>query len=164
MIFQLLYAEKNINENELKAAYIERFSRFIDWPSVTEVENPNQPFILGVVGDKKFSKTLEDIFENQQIKNKKVIVKYLIGNEDLSSFHLLFISGYAESKLEKILNQIQGKPILTIGDTPGFAQKGVNINLFFSNNQLRFEINDKSLKDHSLKASHLLLNQAKIIN
>jgi hypothetical protein len=68
------------------------------------------------------------------------------------------------SNLENIIKKISKKPILTIGETNGFCEKGVHINFIITNSKVRFQINEKAVKNSNLKISHLLLQTGTIIN
>jgi len=147
---------------ELKAAYIERFTRFIEWTSESEILKDY--FVIGVLGDKNLSNALGKIFANQKIKNKKVVVKYFSNENDIKDVHVLYVHSSFDNRLDRLIRNLRSEPILTISQSAGFCQRGIHINLFFSNGYLRFEINEKALRESGLKASHLLLRQAKIIN
>ena len=54
-------------------------------------------------------------------------------------------------------------PILTIGETPGFAARGGIINLTLEDNKVRFEVNIGAAKQANLNISSRLLALAKIV-
>ena len=54
--------------------------------------------------------------------------------------------------------------LLTVGDTEGFAQRGVAVNLYLVEDQVRFEISRRSLQRHHLDASYHLLQLARLID
>ena len=62
--------------------------------------------------------------------------------------------------LHKILEEVRGKPILTVGDTTGFLEAGVMMNLVEVGNKIRWEINRKPAKKAGLKMSSQLLRNA----
>ena len=59
--------------------------------------------------------------------------------------------------LEKINKKLQGKQVLTVGDTAGFARQGVCINFILVDGKLKFEINPKALARADLNMSSQLL-------
>ena len=120
--------------------------------------------VLGVIGDSPFGTILEDIYSHQKIKNRRVEIRYLSSIEEIEGCHLLFLSESKKKELPKILSFTGEKPILTIGDTKGFADKGVLINFFHSEDKIRFEINVLAVRDSGLSMSYLLLRLAKIVN
>ena len=52
---------------------------------------------------------------------------------------------------------MSGKPVLTVGDSQGFAERGVLINLFEESGYLRFDINMAAVQASPLKFSSRLL-------
>jgi hypothetical protein len=62
-----------------------------------------------------------------------------------------------------ILKLTDGKPILTVGDTDGFAQDGVLVNFFSSGSYIRFEVNIDRAEKSKLKFSSRLLKLAKLV-
>ncbi|MCD4692240.1 MAG: YfiR family protein [Calditrichales bacterium] len=162
LVPQLVCAQ--YTEYDVKAVYLEKFTRFIDWPGESTVSDTSKPFILGVVGRNPFGPILENIYSSQKIKNKEVKIIHISNPNKISGCHLLFVSKSEKNKLTKILSQTKNKPILTIGDTKGFADRGVLINFYLSYDKTRFKINETAVRESGLYMSHLLFNLAKIVN
>lgn len=76
---------------------------------------------------------------------------------------MLFISGSEEENLARIVKTINGALVLTIGDSEGFAKKGVMINFYMENKRVRFEINPKAAMHAGLRISSKLLRIARIV-
>ena len=160
--FSLLVAQDE--QYMLKAAFMERFTRLIDWPYESGIYDTTKPFIIGVVGENPFGSILENLAMIQKIKNKKIEIKYYTHQNFNAMCHMVFITKSEQDNLGKIISIIKNRPILSVGDTKGFAQKGVIINLFFDKNRLSYEINEDVLIHSKLTASYLLLMTAKIIH
>ncbi len=152
------------SEYNLKANFLERFTRFIEWPEESAVNDISQPFILGIIGENPFGTILEQIYSQKTIKDKKVEIRYISDKNEIPGCHLLFISKSEKKVLSKILSFTREKPILTVGDTKNFAEQGVLINLYIVENKIRFEINELEARDSGLFISYRLLNLAKIVN
>ncbi len=58
---------------------------------------------------------------------------------------------------------VKGLPILTVGETPGFAERGGMIRFTLEDNRVRFEINVEAAREADLNISSRLLTLAKII-
>jgi len=54
-------------------------------------------------------------------------------------------------------------PILTVGETPGFAERGGVIRLVLEDNKVRFEVNVDAAHQAGLTISSRLLTLARII-
>jgi len=76
---------------------------------------------------------------------------------------VLFISRSERERVPQILAAVKGSPVLTVGDTKGFADDGVIINFVLEGSKVRFEINTDSADRAGLKISSKLLQLAKRI-
>ena len=147
----------------LKAVYLEKFSRFITWPQESLIDNPDEPFIIAVIGETPLTENLNQIYTMQEIKNKRVIIKNIHNFNEIQGSHILFIAESEKKSIDQIIAITKQQPILTIGETKGFAEKGVLINFFEKDNKLRFEINETAVLKSPLQMSFYLLNSAKIV-
>ena len=59
--------------------------------------------------------------------------------------------------------RIEGYNILIIGDTKGFAKKGVHVNLYVESEDFPFEINVNAAKESGLAIDYHILKLAKIV-
>ncbi len=151
------------SEYLLKAGFLERFTRFIDWPDDSLQQNPALPFNILVLGKSPFRGELEDFFSQIRVKNRKVHIRYSTRPDTTRPAHLIYICPDMVKNLPGILKYTRGKPIITVGETRGFAEKGVLINFFLENNKIRFEINQSAFRRSGLQVSYLLLNSARVI-
>lgn len=152
-----------VEEYTLKAVFLERFTRFIEWPEESQISDTEKPFVLGVIGNKSFADLLASIYQKKKIRNKKVSITLLDNPREAAGCHLLFIAESENKHLREILATTRDKPILTVGDGEGFARQGILINFFIRDGRLCFEINESAAADTKLKISHLLLEAAKIV-
>ncbi len=150
-------------EYEVKAVYLERFTRLIEWPKESKVNDPSIPFVLGIIGENPFGNSIEKIYATQKIRKKEVKIILISQLSQIADCHLVFVCQSEEKNLERIVEFVKGKPILTISDCDGFAEKGIHINLFLLDDEIRFEINYESAKDSHLYLSYQILNYAKIV-
>lgn len=156
-------ARASVSENELKAVFIEHFSRFIEWPDITPLNDTSEPFIITVIGDSPLTNTLAIVLANKTIKSKIVQIHHVLQPQHIGPCHILFIAEDKKNDIDRIIRETEKKPILTVGDTKGFAEHGVCINFYRQDDKIRFEINESSIAKSPLHASHLLLRQAKIV-
>lgn len=151
-------------EYAMKAVFLERFTRFVEWPAEYAISDTTKPFILGIVGSSRLGSILEKVYASQTIRDKHVEIRYISDLEDIVDCHLLFISRITLANLSRILAYTRGKPILTVSDTRGFAMRGVLINLNIEEDRIRFEINEGAVHESGLYMSYHLLKLAKIVN
>lgn len=151
------------NAYVLKAVYLEKFSRFVTWPKECSMDDPSKPFIISVIGKTPLTENLEQIYSIQKINNKRVIIKRISNLYEIENSHILVIAESEKKNLQNILTLTRKLPVLTISESPTFAEKGVLINFFEENNKLRFEINETAVLQSPLQMSFYLLNSAKIV-
>jgi hypothetical protein len=149
-------------EYKVKAEFLERFTRFIEWPIDANRGN-GSPFRICVVGKNPFDSYLAQMAATVKIKGRVVQVVESVDLAQIQNCQILFIASSEKSRLKNILNITRDKPILTVGDTTGFAQDGVLINFYSTGSYIRFEVNLQGVEQSRLKFSSRLLKLAKLV-
>ncbi|MDP8220855.1 MAG: YfiR family protein [Candidatus Stygibacter frigidus] len=153
-----------VNEQQLKVIFIERFTQFIDWDT-TQISNPDKNvFIIGTIGKNELYPEFQSFFSNRLIKGKKAKVIIAKTEEDYLRCDLLFISKVSDDKLSDVLDVVYDKPILTISDEQELTDSGILITICRKGEHLGFCINEKALARSGLNANYLLMESAEIIN
>jgi hypothetical protein len=150
-------------ESLIKAGYIEKFTHFVQWPENSGNNDPENEFILAVIGKNTFGNDLEELFGKTKLKDNPVRIEYITTIDEIKGCMILFISGSEKNNLDKILKYTTGKSILTISDSKGFGKSGVIINMFSEGDYVKYEVNRSSLEKSGLKINSLLLNHAVVI-
>ncbi len=145
--------------SQLMAQFIERFSRFIEWPA----DDPSQPFVIGVIGDSPIRPALVGLAGQARIKGKAIEVRDIANMSDIDNCQILFISRSERNRLSDILARARNKPILTVGDTRGFARAGVMINFDNDGDEIRFKINESAATSTGLRLAPKLLALGEVI-
>jgi hypothetical protein len=150
-------------EYPVKAEFLERFTRFIKWPDTSFAE-PDSPFVVCVVGENPFGGYHGRLLRQRRIQARRAELRLIPDPDHIDACHLVFIARDERRHIASILEHTSGKPILTVGDTPGFAQAGVLVNLYIESSNVRFEINVSAVKDSGLKFSSKLLKLARLVD
>lgn len=146
------------DEYLVKAAYIEKFARFTEWPKWALEEK----FVIAVIGKDPFNGALKEIWKKEKINGLPVEVKYISGISDLDRCNILFISRERNVSLNQILSHIGNKPILTVSDSKDFCEKGVHFNFYFTaKGTIHFEVNPVKIKKSGLNSDLYLLEFGK---
>lgn len=151
-------------EYQIKAAFLAKFTSFVEWPGEFQKGNGEQAFVIGIFGESPIEHYIEEMLAGRRIKNRKVKIRKITLPENISGCHMLFIPEIRGKTLFEILEATKGEPVLTVGDTRGFAEKGVMINFYIEEERVRFEINRAEVHDSGLSISYLLLKAARIVN
>jgi hypothetical protein len=153
------------SEYLIKAGFIYNFAKFVEWPSATFAQ-PDSPIVIGVLGTDPFGNVLDRIVEDKKIGPRGFVVRrYKWGKDlkDLKDCKILFVSASERAHIDEILQGVKGLPILTVGETPGFAERGGVIRFTLEDNRVRFEVNVDAAHQADLNISSRLLTLAKII-
>jgi YfiR/HmsC-like len=149
-------------EYQVKAALILNFAEFIEWPA-SEFPDARAPILVGVLGDDPFGDALEMTFQGETAQGRSFVVKRSQQLDDLRNCHLLFVSKSEKDRQADILSSLNGRSIVTIGESDGFAQQGGVINFYIENNRVHFEINLDAAQHKSLRINSQLLKRGKIV-
>lgn len=154
-------AEEVVPEYQLKAEFMERFTRFIDWPTSSSVNDTQTPFTICVAGEDPFGPYLRNLASAHRIKSKPVIVRQV--TNDVRSCNMLFIGEIDAAEVGETLKKAAEHPILTVGDSPGLAEAGVMINFYRDDDKVRFEINNHAAERSGLHITSKLLKLARVV-
>jgi hypothetical protein len=154
---QALLAQRP-REYQVKAAYLYSFGRFVEWPATAPSGAPN--FVVCVLGDDPFGRLLDEATGDATIRAKPVTIRRLARLEDGVECDTLFVSASEEPRLGRILKGLEGKPVLTVGDSPQFAQRGGMIGFSLDGGRVRFTVNIEAAQDAGLMMQSELLRVA----
>jgi hypothetical protein len=148
-------------EYALKAVFLYNFCRFIDWPK-SAFDSPNQPIIIGVIGEDPFGSLLQEAVQGETSRGRAIRIEHYSKPESVGHCHLLFVSRSESNRTEKILATVNGKSVVTVGETDAFLDHGGMIALTADKSRVRLHINPSLLKAASLDVSSKLLRVADV--
>lgn len=157
-----LQAAGPYREEEVKAEFLERFAQFIDWPEGS-LGDQATPFSICILGSTSLRPYLEEMAHTRKIKDRPIELRQVDASLDIAGCELLWLSAAAEGTLGRVLAKTTGKPVLTVGDTAGFAERGVLINLQRQDSRVGFEINLAQARRSGLHFSSRLLKLGRIV-
>ena len=150
------------SEYLIKAGFIYNFAKLTEWPAPS-FPQPNSPIVIGILGTDPFQGMLDQVLRGKQVNGREFVVKHLKWEDDVRSCNILFVSSSENAHLDQLFRLIKGLPILTIGDTPGFAERGGIINFVLEDDKVRFHIDVDAAKQADINISSRLLALAKIV-
>jgi hypothetical protein len=147
----------------LKAQFFERFTRFVDWPAPRPAAA--SPFIVCLAGGNAVTIELERLAARLPLKGRTAQIRRLGDGRavDPQGCHAVYIAPSLSPHLEHLLGRTRGHPILTVADSPGFAERGVIINMFVEDGYVRFEVNGPAARAARLRLSSQLLRLARMV-
>ena len=157
-----LFAAPPTEEYKLKAALIYKLSRFVEWPDPAKAGTV-QNFGICVLGKDFFGPAL-GVLETRETGGLPIRIKHVSQSEAIGTdCQVVFISKSKRSFLRSILKNLGDQPILTLGDTEGFAEQGGIIEFTRGDKRIGFKINVESAERSGLKIAAPLLELATII-
>jgi hypothetical protein len=150
------------SELEVKAAFLLNFLKFVEWPA-DRLPEATAPYVIAVIGEDSFATTLRTVTADRTIGARKIAIRIAPHASELANAHLVFISGSERRQLAAILRELEGRGVLTVGDTPGYAESGVVLNLVVQGQRVRFEANTAAAARSRLRLSSHLLRIARIV-
>ncbi len=146
-----------VSEDEVKAAFIFNFARFVEWPEQKSAE----VFLVGYVGEKPLSGNLQ-LLKGRRVQEKPIDVRQF--NQDQAfQYDLVFVSAEEFGKKPEILSDFNDHAILTVSDAPGFVSSGGMIGLIIVDKKVRFDINHTAAREQGLRVSSQLLSLARTV-
>jgi YfiR/HmsC-like len=153
------------SEYLIKAGFIFNFAKFVDWPPTTFAQ-PDSPIVIGILGTDPFGAIIDQIVQDKKIGGRGFVVKRLkwgTDPKDLRDCKILFVGASERLHIDELVQIVRGLPILTVGETPGFAEHGGVIRFVLEDNRVRFEVNVEAARQAGLTISSRLLTLARII-
>jgi hypothetical protein len=150
-------------EYPLKALFLYNFGSYVEWPA-TAFHGPDQPFVIGVLGQAPLLDTLFDIAASKKIGQRRIVIQHFLTIDAIRPCQILFIArGTPPAEQRQAVERMSGHPVLIVGESDGFASQGGAINFFVEANKIRFEINVEAARQQQLKISSKLLALARIV-
>ena len=155
-------AQVELREYQLKAVFLFNFAQFVEWPAGT-FTGEQAPLVIGILGSDPFRTALDDTVRNELVGQRPLMVQRYKRVEDIDSYHILFISKSEAGQLERVVDYLKNRSILTVSDIDNSARHGVMIRFLTEKKKIRLRINPGAAKAAGLTLSSKLLRPAEII-
>jgi len=149
--------KKPEREMTLKASFLLNLTKFIYWPKKRLLLNKRESLVLCFPGEDPFNEILETARKESLLKMNLEIKKFVPDNQ-MKECNILFLTVKEDRRLNEILAEIKGYPVVTVADTDGFAYRGAMVNFVIVDNKIRFKVNRQSLESNPIKLSSEILD------
>jgi len=151
-------------EYAIKAAFLYHFLTYIDWPEES-LNDPQQPFVIGVYYEDPFGAVLDKIAETKQVGGRTIEIRRLESPNQLLECHILFVPRSVPSEKQKtVLKALDNSHVLIVGETEDFIERGGSAQFYVEGNKIRFAFNTDAVNRSELKISSKLLSIAKVVS
>ena len=151
------------NEYQLKAAYLERFCRFIEWEARKDSEDI---FRIAIVGNIHSQSHFIEFFNKNKIQGISVMVYQYESNRLSKPPHIIYYESAPDSTLyAQISEDLKAYPtILTIGNDLEMLSHHPIITFNLVDNYLTFLIDHSEVEKSTLSISSFLLEMAQSVD
>jgi len=149
-------AQNPANEYQVKAAFLFHFAQLVEWPP----DAPNaadQSITLCIFGDETHLQDLQGTLEGKLVGTRVLHVHLLSKLNAVQNCNILFLSSDEDWRQAAILKSLQGRPVLTVGETANFLSDGGMIRLRLEKDKVRFDINAGVADSSHIRISSQLL-------
>jgi hypothetical protein len=150
------------DQNQVEAAYIYNFGKFVKWPT-TSGANQNSSFTICVLGEDPYGSILQSVLAGKFINGTPVTIKRVPQPQDANDCRILSINTTDDRRLREILSGLGPATVLTVSDMPNFAKRGGMIQFVTEGDRVRFEINRASSDRAGLVLASELLKVATVV-
>lgn len=149
----------SFREYDVKAVFLFNFAQFVEWPPQS-FSSTNDPLVIGLLGRNPFGDALEQAVKGESVRGRPIEVRRLARVEETGGCHMLFVSASEASRAGEILRKLQGKPILTVGESASFVRQGGVIGFTTGGRTVGFTVNAETARKQGLHVSAQLLKLA----
>ncbi len=150
-------------EYNVKAVYLYSFGRYVTWPSTAFDAGPS-PFVIGILGEDPLGAAIDQIAQLKKVQGRTIVVRRFASLQGYRPCHMLFIAkSVPPDEQAAAIARFRGKPVLLVGEVPGFAAQGGTVNFFVSGDTVRFEINMDTARSQGLEIDARLLSLARFV-
>ena len=151
-----------VEENQVKAAYLYNFAKFVEWPPAAFL-NPDDPVQICAIGDDAASDVLQAAVSGKKANGRRVLSRRLTSMSDLGTCHILFVGFRDKNNIAAILRRTESANVLTVGQSDRFIPLGGMINLASRNGNIELEVAPAIAENAGLKISSRLLVVARVM-
>lgn len=150
-------AESGTMEYVIKAAYLLKFTPFVEWPAAAFAA-PSSPFYVCVLGGDPFGSDLDQALSGHQVGGHPVKVRRLQALDGPDECHILYL-GSARAQAQAALNKVRGTPVLTVTEQSQGISGGV-VQFVVKDGHVRFSIDAGAAAANRVVISAKLLSLA----
>jgi hypothetical protein len=150
-------AQTRPSEDDVKAAYLFNFGKFVREPQTTVQATD---FVICVLGRDAILPVLERITVHEHIDERAVEVRRYDKAAEARGCAIVYLGRSEAARIDQDLAALQGANALTVGDDPQFLSHGGMLQFVLQDNRVRFAVNLEAVGRSDLHLSSELLRVA----
>ncbi len=145
------------DESAVRVAYLYNLIKFVEWPS------PQNDLLIGYVGVPATGEALLKSLDGRKSDTRTLHVVLFPHDDALEKCGVIYFGDASSDEIRKTLAKIDGRAVLTLGDTESFPQHGGMIGLVKADDHIQIVVNIISTQRAGLRISSRVLNLATIV-
>lgn len=145
----LIWAQQD--ERAVRVAYVFNITKYVTWP------RQNSRLLIGVTGTGNTGPVLKQVLDGKATNGRKIAVVLHPSEEEMRDCDMVYVTETSSRDLRSVLQQLSGRPILTVGEGYDFARSGGMIGIVRAGDQIQLNINVAALQAVQLQISSRLL-------
>lgn len=142
---------------EVKAAFLPKFARYVTWPSVA-MPPANGQMSLCIIGKDGFGPLIDRAVQGQSVDQRPLVVRRIASADAAGTCQIVFLGGDARARGTS-LARMRSLPVLTVTDGADGETRGM-INFVVKDGRVRFFIDEAAAARVSLVIDARLLGIA----
>lgn len=126
------------SERDIKAAFLYNFTKYIEWPP-DAFPSAGEPFRFCVLADEDFTRRVSSFVVGEGVQGRPI--HFVVPSvSEIRRCQILFIGRQAAGRIAALLAAVAGRPVLTVGETPDFIERGGVVLFEIEDGRVRFDI------------------------
>jgi hypothetical protein len=145
------------DERAVRVAYLYSLIKFVDWPA------PQNDLLIGYVGTPGTGETLLKSLDGRKSDAHTLHVVLSPSDEMLERCEIIYFGDASPEDIRKTLAKVDGRPVLTLGETDSFPRRGGMVGLVKDEDHIEIVVNLELAQRSGVKISSRVLNLATIV-
>jgi len=145
------------DERAVRAAYVYNLLQYIAWP------DEKSELVIGFEGDPATGEILRNLLNGRSSNAHPIRVVLFPGSQDIQNCSILYLSDGSGPEVLQTLSHLQGRTVLTVGETDPFARAGGMVALVNTGDHIRIEVNLDATQRAGIRISSQVLSLATIV-
>lgn len=107
----------------VEAAFLRNFAHYVSWPAEVFADE-HSPWHICVLGKDPFGDVLEETFKGHTEQGRPFAILRSDSLAELGQCQILFVAYEVSASRRAALAKLKDRPVLTVGNAPGFLQEG----------------------------------------
>lgn len=142
------------SEEAVKAAFLYRFTGYVQWPPEAL---KTETFTIAVLGARATASELRQILPGQSVKGLPARVREIHSPREIDGAHVLYIGRSYTGDLRRLIHNVGSRPVLVVTDDNHGLDVGGAVNFLPAGRRVRFEISLPATDRAGLRISAELL-------